>query len=496
MSTITRSQFTNSLRERGGYIDLRNMSQETRQTLRDHGITDEDLSTIAGQDHVIRGESEFNALFSRVDDLDQNGSSRSIASTDRSGSLTRAGAVYEALRAEVDTNRARIAREGGARFAGDSTLDSVMDGRSVLRQGAQGEHVRKVQQALIDLGFDIPTNGASGTYDRETALAVERFQRETGLTVDGAVGQETLGTLAATAPPPGQQLERSAEYDRLYEDGRVDIAIAIGADEHGTVPENTRQLLSGLRAQGYSRLDVGSLSPERRAELGLTDERYDPNAQYFHRQFTDPESGQEVDAVVRLITPGADGSQARASFEQALRQDEVVFYGGHARYGTGPDFDHINSGDGNFVIDPHGNRRAHHPPSGLRESIRGRSSDLGSLDQRPDYQVLCFNACSTEEYLHNLRDPSTFGRDHDSTDIITTTIPTRLATIDQHALRFLQGVTSRESNNSMLGDMSRSEQTFLRRHGMDDLTGRAGHTFTESGFLTNPNTRRVRSSTP
>lgn len=496
MSTITRSQFTDTLRQGGGYIDLRNMSPETRQTLNDHGITDEELSNIAGQDRVIRGESEFDALFSRVDDLDHNGTRSSIASTDRSGSLTRAGAVYQALRAEVDTNRERVAREGGARFAGDSTLDSVMDGRSVLREGASGEHVRKVQQALIDLGFDIPTNGASGTFDRETRLAVERFQRETGLSIDGVVGENTLGALAATAPPPGQQLERSAEYDRLYDDGRLDVTIAIGADEHGTAPGNTRQLLAGLRSQGYTRLDVDSLTPERRAELGLTDDRYDPNATYFHRQFTDPQSGQQVDTVVRLITAGTNGRQARASFEQALRQDEVVFYGGHARYGTGPDFDHINSGDGNFVIDPHGNRRAHHPPSGLRESIRGRSSDLSSLDDRPDYQVLCFNACSTEEYLHNLRDPSTFGRDHDSTDIITTTLPTRLASIDQHALRFLQGVTSRESNNAMLGDMSRTEQSYLRRFGMDDMVDRAGHTFTESGFLTNPGNRRVSSSTP
>jgi hypothetical protein len=233
------------------------------------------------------------------------------------------------------------------------------------------------------------------------------------------------------------------------------------------------------------------MSAADRQRLGLTDERYDPNAQYFHRRFQDPRTGRDVDAVVRFITPGSDGAQARRSFEQGLRQDEVVFYAGHARYGTGPDFDDINSGAGNYVIDPRGNRRADAPPAGLRDSIRGRTSDLSRTTERPDYQVLCFTACSTEEYLHNLRDPATFGRDHANTDIITTTLPTRLGAYDQHALRFLQGVTSRESNNTMLGDMSRREQAYLRRVGMTDLVDRAGHTFTESGFLTNPGNRRI-----
>ena len=65
-----------------------------------------------------------------------------------------------------------------------------MDGGTVLREGSNGEHVRSVQQALIDMGFDIPSAGASGNFDRETTEAVKRFQRETGLNVDGVVSAE------------------------------------------------------------------------------------------------------------------------------------------------------------------------------------------------------------------------------------------------------------------------------------------------------------------
>lgn len=493
MTTISRNDFTNTLNNRGGYIDLRNMSPDLRRTLQDAGISEEQLETVAGQDHVIRGSREFESLFASVDGLDSNGSSASFTARDRTGNLTRSGRVYEALQREVDSNRARAAREGGRRFAGDETLESVLDGSRVLRQGDRGDHVQRVQQALIDMGFDIPTNGASGTYDRETELAVQRFQREMGLGIDGAVGAETLGAMSASAPPPGHQIERSADYGRLFADGRLDIAVAVGYDEGGGHARKQREILSGLRRDGWRPLDYSRLSADERRRYGLTANRYDPNAQYFTRRVQDPNTGREADAVIRLVTPGSDGRASRRSFEQALEQDEVVYYTGHARYGTGPDFDDKTSrGDGNFVIDPHGNYRGSRPPAGLRATIRGRRSDLTRMRNRPDYQVLCFAGCTTENYLPNLRNPQLFGRNHDDTDIITTTLPTKVATGATHALRFIQGVTTGESNNTMLGAMSGNESAYNRRIGEDDSAARAGHTFTESGFLSNGSNRVVR----
>lgn len=492
MTTINRNDFTNTLNRRGGYVDLRHMSPELQRTLQDAGISESQLETIAGQDHVIRGSDEFDRLFASVDGLDSNGSSTSFRSRDGSGSLTRSGRVYEALQQEVDANRARAAREGGRRFAGDSTLDAVLDGGRVLRQGEHGDHVEKVQQALIDMGYDIPTNGASGTYDRETALAVQRFQREMGLSVDGAVGAETLGAMTAVAPPPGHRIERSVEYDRLFADGRLDIALAVGYDEHGAHARKEREILSGLRRDGWRPLDYSRLSADDRRRYGLTADRYDPNAQYFTRRIQDPNTGEDVDAVIRLVTPGTDGRETRRSFEQALEQDEVVYYTGHARYGTGPDFDDKTStGEGNFVIDPHGNYRGTPPPAGLRSTIRGRRSDLTRMRNRPDYQVLCFTGCTTENYLHNLRNPDLFGRSHEDTDIITTTLPTKTTTGGNHALRFIEGITEGETNNEMLGDMSQTESAYNRRIGDDDSADRARHTFTESGFLSNDANRVV-----
>jgi putative peptidoglycan binding protein len=489
---ITRQEFTN-LSRNGGYVDVDRMSPDLRRTFHDNGITDDDLLRIAGQDRVIRGTDEFRCLFDRIDELDRDGSSRTIATRDRHGSPTTSGRVFEALRAEVEANRDRARREGGARFAGDRLLGRVYAGTATLHRGLEAcEGTRRVQQALLDLGALSPDHPANGAYDEDTRAAVMRFQREAGLVVDGLVGQETLSALASSAPSPGHRLERSAEYDRLYADGRLDVTIAVGFSEDGTHEDEARQILSGLRDQGFHVLNPGRMSVDERARCGLTPDRYDPNARYFARTFRDPRTHQDVTAVVRFITPGNDGARARASFEQALQQDEVVMYNGHARYGTGPDFDDIGSGRGNFVIDPHGNRSHETPPTGLRSSIRGRGSDLEQLSRRPDYQLLIFDACNTEEYLHNLRDPSVFsGRSMVNTDIITTAHES-IRPFASPAVRFLQGLTCRESNNSMIAGQVEIERAQIRAWGSnpDDLRD-AGHTFVESGFLGNADNRVV-----
>ena len=46
--------------------------------------------------------------------------------------------------------------------------------------------------------------------------------------------------------------------------------------------------------------------------------------------------------MLRLIgpaAPGEDGTASAAAAALALDESEVFEYGGHARYGTGPDFD-------------------------------------------------------------------------------------------------------------------------------------------------------------
>ena len=58
----------------------------------------------------------------------------------------------------------------------------------------QGEDVRQVQEALLNVGLSIG-EGADGIFGNATDAAVKQFQKNKGLTVDGAVGPQTLQAL-------------------------------------------------------------------------------------------------------------------------------------------------------------------------------------------------------------------------------------------------------------------------------------------------------------
>ncbi|HEY0697254.1 MAG TPA: peptidoglycan-binding protein, partial [Micromonospora sp.] len=56
-----------------------------------------------------------------------------------------------------------------------------------------GEDVRLLQARLLEMGYD--TGNADGVYGSRTARAVAQFQREIGLTPDGACGPNTMNAL-------------------------------------------------------------------------------------------------------------------------------------------------------------------------------------------------------------------------------------------------------------------------------------------------------------
>lgn len=60
--------------------------------------------------------------------------------------------------------------------------------------GDKGNNVKKLQNALIDLGF-MPKGSADGSYGYQTYNAVKAFQKANGLSVDGVAGPATLTNL-------------------------------------------------------------------------------------------------------------------------------------------------------------------------------------------------------------------------------------------------------------------------------------------------------------
>jgi hypothetical protein len=382
--------------------------------------------------------------------------------------------VRDAAVREISLAAAEPKSLKNGRFADDPRLERVAAGKAILGPKMDGPAVEKIQRALIALGYKLPAHGADGTYGEETVQAVARFQKEMKLSETGVVGRRTLAELDRMAPPPGFVLERRPDYDRLLRDHRLDVTLAIGYDEHGTTEDTVATVRDALAEQKYQPLDEA-----KRRELGVEKDPPGARSELYHKTIKHPVTKRDVDVVVRLLDADehAKPEALRASFERALERDEVVIYGGHARYGTGPDFDPIDSGRGNFVVDPHGNYSGKKPPKELRESIAGRESELDQLDAKPEYQMLVFNACSTENYLHALRSDAFSGRNEHNTDIVATTIPTQLMTNGDHVARFLEGITNLESMNAIID-------------ANDDIEWRQG-AYVDSGLLTNRGNKHV-----
>jgi peptidoglycan hydrolase-like protein with peptidoglycan-binding domain len=68
-----------------------------------------------------------------------------------------------------------------------------------LKTGSSGSEVKKLQQTLVDAGYDVGQSGADGIFGKNTAAAVKQYQKDNGLAVDGIAGKNTLGSLYGTS---------------------------------------------------------------------------------------------------------------------------------------------------------------------------------------------------------------------------------------------------------------------------------------------------------
>ena len=77
---------------------------------------------------------------------------------------------------------------------------------TIYKQGSRGEEVKRIQQALVRVGYPVATDGVFG---QKTTDAVKAFQKSAGLKpVDGIVGPMTMARLlaASTAVKTGLQI--------------------------------------------------------------------------------------------------------------------------------------------------------------------------------------------------------------------------------------------------------------------------------------------------
>ncbi|WP_283163464.1 peptidoglycan-binding protein [Sporolactobacillus mangiferae] len=110
---------------------------------------------------------------------------------------------------------------------------------TLLQRGDQGTAVRRLQQQLIQAGYNVGSAGADGVFGPATEVAVRALQKRNGLIDDGIFGPATKqalshsakkkegATASAIVPYPGMLIKRGS---RGQDVARIQRALSLTAD--------------------------------------------------------------------------------------------------------------------------------------------------------------------------------------------------------------------------------------------------------------------------
>ena len=382
-------------------------------------------------------------------------------------------------------------------------------------------HLGFMRRTLLDVDSD---------FGRKTERAVIAVKRARGISpADGKAGAETWTALEAqpAAGPASAQQGAGPEYDRMLEDGLLDVTLAIGFDEHGITPHEAHEIRRGLgEVRGFTEDLAAAMALRRAAGRPET-----PGGSHFSKQSYGTSAGRPVHAALRLIEPvtesatGDSGAASRDAAVAGMNESDLFAYGGHARYGTGPDFDrnyHFvvhwdtfprppagrtgdetigtmdefvaatrvttagrfeeleSAGAVEFFAHPGGNvvinvaAQSHTRELGayfMGRANAGQTNPLDTQTTESRYRLWMFNGCTTRDYVRTVRrNPRLGSRD---LDMVVTDPATYLTSYGEGILSFLDGVMAQESARAL------DER-------MEDATPFETGTHSASGFEDNP----------
>jgi peptidoglycan hydrolase-like protein with peptidoglycan-binding domain len=225
----------------------------------------------------------------------------------------------------------------------DRSLVAQHRSADILKRGAHGDAVGDLQAKLGELGYgDARGNPlvADKGFGANTKFAVENFQRDHGLAVDGAVGSDTMKALneqlqaRAQAQPSAipqswqcpTRLDDPAYPDNAFYLRTRDLVYQLD-QQHGRAPDQrSDQLAAALTAQarteGLQRIDQVALNEDASVIWGA---QRPPGARdHFFDRLCNVNTVQAMDTSMEQS--GANWSQAMRQFqdhqEQARQQQE------------------------------------------------------------------------------------------------------------------------------------------------------------------------------
>ena len=245
----------------------------------------------------------------------------------------------------------------------------------------------------------------------------------------------------------------------MAKDGVLHAVLGVGFDEQGADLDASARARTGLLARGFVPLRVSGLDDAAVAALGIPPGALDPRSNYFTRELV--LGGRSVRALVQFVD--RDSEAPRDEFVHGLRHAELVLYAGHARYGSGPDFDELSSPAGNVVLGTAYD-------AAMRARLRGEPNVLKTEPFPTGYQLMLFAGCRTRDYLDDLR-ALPRGKDASNLDLLLSDDLVFWADMPDTVLATLDAVVAGQDVEALRGSLARINR---------------GVTFTADGFQDNP----------
>ena len=345
-------------------------------------------------------------------------------------------------------------------FEDNAVLKQVAAGATTVKSG-KGRHVTLLQQALINIGYNLPVYGADGGWGGETVIALRQFQSDHTGAVSGVLDAATMSALDQQTPANGQPIDRSPNYDELFKDGLLDATIAVGYDEEGTFDWEIEQIRD--RIQGDLGLTQVDESAAAKAYKGAgMDMPSKGGGEFFLKPGALEHKGKKVSVLVRLIT--YRDPEARAAYLESMQKSDATVYTGHGRYGSGPDFDDKHSSAGNVWINPdqgiHGAGATN-----VYNELRNDNAEhpLENIDFDRKYKVWFFDGCNTRLYDRAIRANAQL--DHRSVDVFGAGTEIASSTTDDDVISFVGNLMKQKSAGQIVGDLNRVNGITDKSHG-------------------------------
>ncbi len=262
-----------------------------------------------------------------------------------------------------------------ARFSGVEKLEAAFDNETVIKNYSEGTHVTLIQEALVELGYQLPKFGIDGKFDSETAAAVKAFQKDNPpLKDDGKVGHNTMGALDEKFSNGGQKPDVKPEVKPEISDTAEDMGKHVAA---GIIKanEDAHTETSGVHYAHNFKADYPHLWKEDYRD-GYANPKYWERVSFMHWRL---KPGQSASEAVKDWLKGLTIAECLSTI-QVIQTDTMRAAIGDAKFdekfgGTGkalPENQRLTVGVGASSIDEF-----------LTSTDAAKSNDEGTIGNRP-----------------------------------------------------------------------------------------------------------------